>query len=63
MRGLAALAVALALSGCVAQVGDDGLRATALITPIGIAVVPVYQQQPAPQPVAPQPLPVGSIRP
>ena len=66
MKRLAALTVALALSGCVAEVGDDGLRATALITPVGIAVVPVYQQpapQPPPQPAAPPPQPGGSFRP
>jgi len=58
--GLAALAV---LSGCVAQVGEDGgLRTTALISPIGIAVVPVYVPQPAPAPAVPAPQ-VGSIRP
>jgi hypothetical protein len=64
MRGIAALMAALALSACVAEVGDEGLRATALITPVGIAVVPVYQQQPAPAPAPPPaPTPGGSFRP
>jgi hypothetical protein len=62
MRVAAAVA-ALALSGCVAQLGEDGgLRATGVIAPIGIAVVPVYVPQPAPAPVAPAPQ-YGSIRP
>ncbi len=66
LRVLAALSVALSLSACVAEVGNDGLRATALITPVAIAIVPVYQPQPAPTPTpapAPAPAPGGSIRP
>jgi hypothetical protein len=61
--GLAGLAV---LAGCVAQVGEDGgLRTTAVIAPVGIAVVPVYVPQPAPAPVVrpARPAQVGSIRP
>ena len=63
MKPAVTLAAVAALSGCVAQVGEDGgLRTTAVISPIGIAVVPVYVPQPAPAPVAPAPQ-VGSIRP
>lgn len=63
MRRAVALAALVALAGCVAQVGEDGgLRATGVIAPIGIAVVPVYVPQPAPAPVAPAPQ-FGTIRP
>jgi hypothetical protein len=61
MRIAAGLAALVALAGCVAQLGEDGgLRTTALISPIGIAVVPVYVPQPVP--VAPV-RQVGTIRP
>lgn len=63
MRVAAGILALMALSGCIAQVGEDGgLRATGVISPIGIAVVPVYVPQPAPVPVTPA-RQYGSIRP
>ncbi|MCU0907015.1 MAG: hypothetical protein MUF73_06095 [Rhodobacteraceae bacterium] len=63
MRIAGALAALGLLAGCIAQVGEEGgLRATALVSPIAIAVVPVHVPQPAPAPVAPA-AQFGSIRP
>ncbi len=63
LKSAAGLVAMAALSGCVAQVGEDGgVRTTAVISPIGIAVVPVYVPRPAPAPAAPAPQ-IGSIRP